>query len=306
MNHKVSVTAAIYSAKIFKEDASELLDLLMPFLQNSYQDEWVDISNYTLNYPLKNPTKLKYELLHTLKDFGKEAYPSVKQIKNLLKTEQEKQFIDTTLVQLCEKTIKSIIKATPVCCQIEESTANKISINAKSTFITKKNRTPLKNPKISFIDQDGNPLLFDKMLTKPFVLTFFYTNCINPLKCAATVERLGELQKTLQKARLDNKVNICAMTYDSENDSPSLLKNFGQLYEVAFSDNTKFLTANDHAEKKLFEQLDINVNYGFGSVNQHGIQLFIFDKMGRVAVTYNNQLWTVDDVYNNLMALVKE
>ena len=46
----------------------------------------------------------------------------------------------------------------------------------------------------------------------------------------------------------------------------------------------------------LRSELDLRVSYGAGSVSQHGIQLFVFDKHGKLAATHDNEVWTVADV----------
>jgi hypothetical protein len=41
-------------------------------------------------------------------------------------------------------------------------------------------------------------------------------------------------------------------------------------------------------------------------VNQHGLQLFVFDKRGRLAAIDDNEVWSVPEVESCLLALVNE
>ena len=55
-----------------------------------------------------------------------------------------------------------------------------------------------------------------------------------------------------------------------------------------------------------FEGIIPKGNYGAGTVNQHGIQLFVFDKQGRLAAVCDNDSWSVSDVKNCLASLIDE
>ena len=54
---------------------------------------------------------------------------------------------------------------------------------------------------------------------------------------------------------------------------------------------------------RYFNQLQVRVNYGAGTVNNHGIQLFIFDKKGRIAAICDNDAWSASDVKKFLVNL---
>jgi cytochrome oxidase Cu insertion factor (SCO1/SenC/PrrC family) len=89
-------------------------------------------------------------------------------------------------------------------------------------------------------------------------------------------------------------------------DTPSILKKYGKLYGVRFNNNTKFLKAVDCADAVLHDELQLRVSYGAGSVNQHGVQLFVFDKLGRLAAIDDNEVWSVSEVESCLLALLNE
>jgi hypothetical protein len=68
----------------------------------------------------------------------------------------------------------------------------------------------------------------------------------------------------------------------------------------------KFLKNTGSPDASFFNQLQVRVSYGAGSINQHGIQLFVFDKKGRLAAVCDNDLWEVEDVYKIIGELAKE
>ena len=47
---------------------------------------------------------------------------------------------------------------------------------------------------MKLVDEEGDSIQFNDLTDKPFVLTFFYTQCTNASKCVSTVHRLGELE----------------------------------------------------------------------------------------------------------------
>ena len=96
------------------------------------------------------------------------------------------------------------------------------------------------------------------------------------------------------------------MTYEPDFDTPHILKKYGKLYGVKLNENTKFFKSVSNSPTIFFDQLQVRVYYGAVTVNNHGIQLFIFDKVGKLAAFCDNDLWSVSDVKKCLMSLVDE
>lgn len=78
------------------------------------------------------------------------------------------------------------------------------------------------------------------------------------------------------------------------------------MYGFKFNENMKFLKALSSDQNKLSNQLHLRVNYGAGTVNDHGVQLFIFDRKGRLAALCDNDQWSVNDVKKCLITLIAE
>ena len=109
------------------------------------------------------------------------------------------------------------------------------------------------------------------------------------------------------KNNIADKTGIYGITYDPDFDSPSILRKYGEMYGVKFNKDTKFLAAaNTLSDKILADQLNLRVNFSAGTVNQHGIQLFIFDKEGKIAAVCDNDSWSVTDVTSCLSSLINE
>ncbi len=101
-------------------------------------------------------------------------------------------------------------------------------------------------------------------------------------------------------------MGIYAMTYDPDFDTPAILKKYGSMYGVKFSDDMRFLKTTDQSYKDFSNDLQVRVNYGAGTVNGHGIQLLLFDRNGRIAAVCDNDLWDINEVSVALNRLVTE
>ena len=75
---------------------------------------------------------------------------------------------------------------------------------------------------------------------------------------------------------------------------------------MKFASNVRLVKAQIDSGDALRRELDLRVDYGAGTVSQHGIQLFVFDKRGKLAATHDNEVWTVADVRECLARLAAE
>lgn len=299
-----NIAAAAYTARNYKSRSMELIDLFAPYLKTEFRDELVDITTYKLRYPIANPTRVRYEVLETLVQFGPDAYGALSMIDQLHRYISSNRFYnDSVLVAKCAYASRRINDLTPICCR--KAPAVK-PMEKYIKLISKNEREPITARNLPLIDQEGRSVQFKQLTGKPFVLTFFYTRCANPLKCVSTIDRLARLQQALINQQTINKVGIYAITYDPEFDKPSLLKSFGNVYGIKFSENVRFLLPADESAKAFTSQLQLRVNYGYGSVNLHGSQLYLFDKKGRLSLVSDNEKWTVDQVMDHLNRLMGE
>jgi cytochrome oxidase Cu insertion factor (SCO1/SenC/PrrC family) len=297
-DRQYNLTAAAATSANFSSNAEELIPLLKPLLDNSRYEE-VDITSFELNYPPVVATNLRNEIIKTLQQFSDNAKPDTGLLYQL-----EKYKIDSVSYAAFDKSGNGAKRAS--CCAINTNASKKISGSEKAGLISSGKRVQFKSP-VEFIDQDGNSVKFKNLKGKPFVLTFFYTSCTNPLKCAATIARLAELQKLNDINKANNKAGVYAVTYDSFFDKPDIIKKYGEAYGIKFSKNAKLFTASDNENvSNFFNKLDIKVNYGNGTVNQHGIQLFVFDKKNRIAKIYDNDIWTAETVSRQILRLIRE
>jgi len=137
-------------------------------------------------------------------------------------------------------------------------------------------------------------------------MSFIYTRCTNPNKCAKTADTLSQLQRQVAQSGLTNKILLALMTYDPEYDFPERLSRFGVSHGLRFDQGASMFRPEPTQKDKFFNDWQVPVNYNDGGVNIHGIQLLLFDKEGRWVRTYHTLLWDNSTVLEDLKQLLAE
>lgn len=312
-----NIAAAAVVARKFSADAPVLVPLLNRYLRADFIDEPVDLTTYRLLFPVSEPTTARYEVIRTIIGFGDQARSALPLLEEILRYEMERvAMIDTMLVELSREAITHLEAPLPSCCQQGAAAHTPVTTVAATSYTASLAeplpyaptvRTKIRTKGLLFSDQEGRAVKFKQLRGKPFVLTFFYTQCTNPLKCASTLSRLAQLQQQLIRADSSTCFGLYALSYDAVLDNPLIMKSYGDAYGLDFRvPQTRLLTAVDGSEQQLFQHLNVRVGFGHGTINQHGVQLFVFDRQGRIAAEYDNQIWTADEVYGILRILEAE
>jgi cytochrome oxidase Cu insertion factor (SCO1/SenC/PrrC family) len=158
---------------------------------------------------------------------------------------------------------------------------------------------------IELQDQDGASASFAEAFhSRPTVLAFFYTRCMNEQKCPLTIAKLGRLQRLLAAVGLTDEVNIAAISYDPGYDVPVRLLGYGKALGLVFGERARMWRTTG-AFEPLRAALDLGVGYGPATVNQHRIELFVLDRRGRVTDAIVRRLWREDEVLGTLRGLLE-
>jgi len=245
----------------------ETLSLLIePYTDDNY-DVKVNFKDFEIGY--------KYKPNSTIQN---EAIASLKVINDLSKNIAESD--------------------THSCCSIKKNEDGKDRID----LIEKKSRKKV-TLNINFFDQENSKINFTDFKGNPFLVTFFYSSCTNQNKCASSVAKLKEFQEKIESLK---KIGIYVITYDPYIDKPDVLKKYGEAYGFMFSTTSKFLLPASESEYiSMNSFFNTSVNYGNGVVNQHGTQLYVVDKKGKIAFKFENEVWRAEDliaIFNKLEA----
>jgi peroxiredoxin len=126
-------------------------------------------------------------------------------------------------------------------------------------------------------DQDGRRTSLAELAGKRHsLLALFYTRCMNPEKCSATVTSLGRLARRFEAEPGAPDLQIIGLSYDGAYDLPRRLKDYGTDRSFAFGDRA-FLARCTRGWPGLRRLLDLQVGYGDATVNYHEREIFLIE-----------------------------
>jgi len=138
-------------------------------------------------------------------------------------------------------------------------------------------------------DSDSTQVNFPKDFNGNISLvTFIYTNC--PDVCPVITANMTNIQRELDDT---SGVNFIEITFDPERDSPSVLKEYQDLYGL--NEQFTMLTSHPNDSDALLDKLDIVAqkvtvdSLGYDSTNyaiRHSNTLYLMDKDGYIRAEY--------------------
>jgi protein SCO1 len=158
----------------------------------------------------------------------------------------------------------------------------------------------------AYRDQDGAAGLFERLVDRPMAISFFYTRCENPRKCAAAVSQMAALQRELESAGLADRVRLLLISYEPHYDTPARLRSYGASRGLRFGPGALMISLDESAHSGVARALEAPVNTISGWVNVHGVALMLLDARGRLARRYHTVLWNNADVAADLRLLADE
>jgi cytochrome oxidase Cu insertion factor (SCO1/SenC/PrrC family) len=159
---------------------------------------------------------------------------------------------------------------------------------------------------IVFEDHDGAQVTFKKFFQGgPSIVVFFYTRCDNPFKCSLTVTKLARIQKLLEAAGVAEQICTAAITYDPAFDLPQRLRLYGQNRGVRLDARHRMLRTPDGIDR-LCDYFELGVNFVESLVNRHRIEVYILDRHGRVAASFERLHWDERQAVTRAIDLLNE
>jgi cytochrome oxidase Cu insertion factor (SCO1/SenC/PrrC family) len=144
-------------------------------------------------------------------------------------------------------------------------------------------------------DQDGHWTTYGDLFTgRAAVVAFFYTRCMNPQMCSATVTRLGTLRHLLNERGL-SEVMVAGLTYDPAYDTPARLRAYGAERAFPFGPTARLLRAPEHFDR-LAAAFELGVGYGPVTVNRHRLEMHVLSPSGDAIGEFLRRTWDPDEV----------
>ena len=165
--------------------------------------------------------------------------------------------------------------------------------------LTRKNYT--------FFNQDSVEVIFpDIIKDKVTVIGFIYANC--PDICPMTTHNMYLTQQKLKKNAIDN-VLFVSVTFDPDRDFPSVLKKFGEIRDIDFT-NWVFLWGDKKNTELLLKRFDItalktdSTYFDDGELTysvMHTDRISLIDNESRLKKNYRGSKVNLEELYNDII-----
>lgn len=155
----------------------------------------------------------------------------------------------------------------------------------------------------SGINQDGEFFQFKDYLGKAVVINFIFTRCRAAEMCPASTLRMSMLQDRSRAEGLED-LRLLSITFDPEYDSPGILKQYGESYDIEF-DTFTFMTAKPLWVEDLMRYFGIITMEQDGTIN-HTMATLLIDQKGRIHYRKEGSVWKVDDFLKRAQELLEQ
>ena len=155
----------------------------------------------------------------------------------------------------------------------------------------------------SGINQEGDFFQFKDFLGKAVVINFIFTRCQALEMCPASTRRMSIFQDKAREIGLED-LHFLSITFDSEYDSPGILKQYAKSYDIEF-DTFTFMTAKPLWVEDLMRYFGIITIEEDGTIN-HTMATLLIDQKGRIHYRKEGSVWKVDDFIERAQELLEK
>ena len=293
------VAAAACALRSYANPNPALAPFVMRALsQNRYRDDPVSFlayADYSLGPETTSPVR---ELLLTLAWLG----PSARSVLPELESTVKSGGLSKKALVEANRTLETIrgSEEEPDCCKLPDGLVSKFS------WLGKARRSSESIAATVFEDHDGAKISFNEFFNgRPTILVFFYTRCDNPLKCSLTVTKLARVQKLLESRNLAEQIQTAAITYDPAFDVAERIRRYGEKRSVRLDAFHRMLRATNGIDS-LRQHFKLGVNYVESLVNRHRLEVYVLDRNGRVAASFERLHWDEQEVVERAVEVLAE
>jgi protein SCO1 len=154
-------------------------------------------------------------------------------------------------------------------------------------------------PDFEFVNQDGKKVKLSSLKGGPVLLTFIYTRCPLPDYCIRMSNNFGEVAKQLQKTPAAwKKAHLLSVSFDPENDKPSVLKSYGKSYAGSIDpkfEHWQFVTASTEEVRKAADYFGLVYDPQNGQYI-HSLRTAVIGPDGKLIEVIHGNEWKPEDV----------
>lgn len=160
-------------------------------------------------------------------------------------------------------------------------------------------------PDFSFVNQDGKRVRFSDFRGKVLAFTLIYTRCPIPDFCIRMSDYFSRIQKTLGKdPALRDKWHLMSISFDPKNDTPGVLKKYGQNYGADFS-TWDFVVDKISTIQQLGDGLDLTFYDDEGGLIAHNLRTVLIDQKGNLVQVIKDNEWKPEEVVKRIRELTR-
>ncbi len=159
------------------------------------------------------------------------------------------------------------------------------------------------------VNQDSARVTFpDDFKGKILVMGFIFTNC--PDICPLTTNNLHLIQERLKKDNIKN-VEVAALSFDPNRDTPSVLKEYAEVRNIDLS-NFEFLTGQKDVVDSLIAAMNVKAFSGDTTYTKDGKPVYFYvhtdrisliDQNGDVRKDYRGSRANIDEIIEDIKSL---
>ncbi len=135
------------------------------------------------------------------------------------------------------------------------------------------------------INQDSAKVIFpNDFKGKILVIGFIFTNC--PDICPLTTNNLQLIQQRLKNEKVNN-VEVAALSFDPNRDTPKVLKKFAEIRDIDL-DNFEFLTGEKNIVDSLISVMGVKAYSGDTTYTKSGEPVYFYVHTDRISLIDQN------------------
>jgi protein SCO1/2 len=163
-------------------------------------------------------------------------------------------------------------------------------------------------PDFTLTNQDGKPISLKDFRGKALAITFIYTKCPLPDYCIKMSTNFSDLAKQLQTSDSKDKIRLLSISFDPQNDTPKVLKEYGLAY-LRGTENPDFTvwqlaTGTDKQVKEIAQFFGLYYATDEKDKTQinHSLRTIVVTPEGKVQKVFPGSEWTNGDLLRELQA----
>jgi protein SCO1/2 len=159
-------------------------------------------------------------------------------------------------------------------------------------------------PDVALVDQDGRPLRLADYHGKAVALTFIFTRCPMPDFCPLMMRNFQAAHATLTKdAALAARTHLLTISFDTEHDTPDVLRAFGKPFQKTAAPFTHWTlaTGKEEAIRQLGGALGLDYVEEDRSFT-HNLRTAVLGPDGRLRRLFGGNEWTPEELVAELRA----